>query len=165
ALCGVGDYIRSGDVGTVAAIECGGCLWCTWDNPVTPELDEFGWCIRADEVAPADAAIAALSAPQPPAEAQPVAWQYQDRNGKWHEFTDESHRLNTIEDGSWPIRPLYAHPPPSAPVGDDRWKALIGQWQRRVEAAGYDGVEDALDAAVAAKSAPVGVDAAAVEAG
>lgn len=35
---------------------------------------------------------------------------------------------------------------PSAPVGGDRWKSLIGQWQRRAEAAGYDGVEDALDA-------------------
>src|SRR5690606_18392482 len=34
----------------------------------------------------------------------------------------------------------------SAPVGGDRWKSLIGQWQRRAEAAGYDGVEDALDA-------------------
>lgn len=57
----------------------------------------------------------------PPAEAQPVAWQYQDRDGKWHGFTDESHRLNTIEDGSWPVRALYAHPPPSAPVGVDGW--------------------------------------------
>lgn len=181
--------------------------------------------------------------PPPPSapEAQPVAWQFQDREGNWHEFIDERHRLNTIEDGSWPIRALYAHPPPSAPqqasdlsrslklaaaeeqaeawqavcallselrpgwaagpgsgqelalaairhafatpppsapvgdaedmvldaiewrapsapVGSDRWKALIGQWQRRVEAAGYDGVEDALDAAVASKSAPVGVE-------
>ena len=46
---------------------------------------------------------------------------------------------------------------PSAPVGDDRWKALIVQWQRRAEAVGYDGVEDALDAAIAAKSAPAPV--------
>ena len=46
---------------------------------------------------------------------------------------------------------------PSAPVGDDRWKTLIGKWQRRAEAVGYDGVEDALGAAIAAKSAPAPV--------
>ena len=56
------------------------------------------------------------AAPQPPAEAQPVAWQFQDRDGKWHGFTDERHRQNTIADGSWPVRALYTAPP-SAPVG------------------------------------------------
>lgn len=45
---------------------------------------------------------------------------------------------------------------PSAPTGDDRWKSLIDQWQRRVEAAGYDGVEDALDAAIVARDAGLG---------
>lgn len=51
-----------------------------------------------------------------PAEAQPVAWQFQDRDGRWHGFMDERHRLNTIADGSWPVRALYTAPP-SASVG------------------------------------------------
>ena len=69
--------------------------------------------IGSPERAALDAALAALSAP---AEAQPVAWQFQDREGKWHGFMDERHRQNTIADGSWPVRALYAAPP-SAPVG------------------------------------------------
>lgn len=52
---------------------------------------------------------------KPPAEAQPVAWQFQDRDGKWHGFIDEQHRQNTIADGSWPVRALYTTPP-SAPA-------------------------------------------------
>lgn len=63
------------------------------------------------------ARMAVLAAAQQQGGTQPVAWQFQDRKGNWHEFTDEEHRLNTIEDGRWPIRALYAHPPPSAPVG------------------------------------------------
>ena len=54
--------------------------------------------------------------PTHPAEAQAVAWQFQDREGKWHGFTDERHRQNTIADGSWPVRALYTAPP-SAPAG------------------------------------------------
>lgn len=50
------------------------------------------------------------------AEPQPVAWQFQDRDGRWHGFVDEQHRQNTIADGSWPIRALYTAPP-SVPVG------------------------------------------------
>lgn len=50
------------------------------------------------------------------AEPQPAAWQFQDRDGKWHGFMNEQHRQNTIADGSWPIRALYAAPP-STPVG------------------------------------------------
>lgn len=33
--------------------------------------------------------------------------------------------------------------------GQDKWKALIGKWQQRAEAAGYDGIEGALEAAEA----------------
>src|SRR5690625_3416568 len=86
----------------------------------------------------ADAAIASLSAPQPPAEAQPVAHYCEHRHKcKWH------------ADGAWPsfgtgegreqawkdahaercggrILPLYAHPPPSAPVGVEDESVRVG---------------------------------------
>lgn len=41
---------------------------------------------------------------------QPVGYQYQDRNGEWHGFCDELHYQNTVEDGTWPIRAIYALP-------------------------------------------------------
>lgn len=48
------------------------------------------------------------------AEAQePVEYQFQDRNGKWRGFLDEQHKLNTIADGTWPIRPLFTRPQPA----------------------------------------------------
>ncbi len=50
------------------------------------------------------------------AEPQPVAWQFQDRDGRWRGFIDERHCQNTIADRSWPVRALYTTPP-SAPVG------------------------------------------------
>lgn len=37
----------------------------------------------------------------------PAAYQFQDREGKWHCFTDQKHYENTVADGSWPIRKLY----------------------------------------------------------
>lgn len=44
--------------------------------------------------------------------AEPVDYQFQCRDGKWYGFMNEQHRLNTIADGTWPIRPLYAEPQP-----------------------------------------------------
>ena len=38
-----------------------------------------------------------------------VAYQYQDREDKWCNFTDEKHLVATIEDGTWPIRELCHH--------------------------------------------------------
>ena len=40
----------------------------------------------------------------------PVTHQYQDRSGVWRNFIDERHFNNTVEDGTWPIRALYAEP-------------------------------------------------------
>ncbi|MFE1816464.1 hypothetical protein, partial [Metapseudomonas otitidis] len=39
---------------------------------------------------------------------QLVGYQYQDRNGEWRGFCDEEHYQNTVEDGTWPIRAIYA---------------------------------------------------------
>ena len=45
-------------------------------------------------------------------EDQKVAcWQYQDRQENWHNFVNEAHRLDTINDRSFPIRALYAELP------------------------------------------------------
>lgn len=42
---------------------------------------------------------------------EPVKFEFQDLDGKWYPFMDEHHYKNTVEDGSWPIRALYLHPP------------------------------------------------------
>ena len=45
---------------------------------------------------------------------EPVAYQFQDREGKWWGFTSERHYQSTKDDGSWPIRALFTEQP--APV-------------------------------------------------
>ena len=40
-------------------------------------------------------------------EPEPAARQFQGRDGVWHNFVDERHLQNTVEDGSWPLRNLY----------------------------------------------------------
>ena len=46
-----------------------------------------------------------------PAQQEPVARQYQNRDGVWKDFISEKHYKDTLEDGSWPIRNLYTSPP------------------------------------------------------
>jgi hypothetical protein len=46
----------------------------------------------------------------PPAQQEPVARQYQNRDGVWKDFISEKHYKDTLEDGSWPIRNLYTSP-------------------------------------------------------
>ena len=41
------------------------------------------------------------------AKPEPAARQFQGRDGVWHNFIDERHLQNTVEDGSWPLRNLY----------------------------------------------------------
>lgn len=49
-----------------------------------------------------------LAAPVPPkVEEQPAAYQFQDREGKWHGFVNEQHYHSAVADGTWPIRALY----------------------------------------------------------
>ena len=46
-----------------------------------------------------------------PAQQEPVAHQYQSKDGVWRDFISQSHYKATVEDGSWPIRALYTSPP------------------------------------------------------
>jgi hypothetical protein len=63
------------------------------------------------EVSRVEAELAALKAEKVEREKQePMAWQYQDRNGVWCSFIHEKHRLDTVADGTWPIRALYLAP-------------------------------------------------------
>jgi hypothetical protein len=64
-------------------------------------------------------ALRAALAAQP---AEPVAHEFQDRNGKWCPFIDDQHYRNTVKDGSWPIRALYAAPAAVPP--DERVRVL-----------------------------------------
>ena len=64
-----------------------------------------------------DERIAELDAERAEREKQePVAHEYQGRDGIWRGFINQQHYKNTVEDGSWPIRALYAAPPITAPV-------------------------------------------------
>ena len=61
--------------------------------------------------------VAELEAERAEREKQgPVAHEYQGRDGIWRGFINQQHYKNTVEDGSWPIRALYAAPPITAPV-------------------------------------------------
>ncbi|MDF3019349.1 MAG: hypothetical protein K0Q92_652 [Steroidobacteraceae bacterium] len=61
-------------------------------------------------------------------QAEPVAYQYQDREGKWYPFMDERHYENTVAEGSWPIRALYTEPVASA--ADELTDAQRYRWLR-----------------------------------
>jgi hypothetical protein len=41
---------------------------------------------------------------------EPVTYQFQDTDGSWHDFINPDHYKNTVKDGRWPIRALYAEP-------------------------------------------------------
>lgn len=65
---------------------------------------------------------------QPAGEAEPVEYQFQARDGSWHGFIDERHRLNTIEDGTWPIRALYTAPQKAQPLtSGDIWHLALSK--------------------------------------
>jgi len=38
---------------------------------------------------------------------KPMAYQFQDREGKWCHFIGQKHYEDTVADGTWPIRALY----------------------------------------------------------
>jgi len=59
---------------------------------------------------------------------EPVTHQFQDTDGSWHDFINPDHYKNTVKDGRWPIRALYAEQP------------AINQW-RPIETAPKDGTE------------------------
>lgn len=47
----------------------------------------------------------------PEVKQEPVEYQFQGKNGFWYRFDDTRYYINTVKDGSWPIRALYALPP------------------------------------------------------
>jgi hypothetical protein len=87
----------------------------------------------------AEARVAELEAERAEREKQgPVAHEYQGRDEIWRGFINQQHYKNTVEDGSWPIRALYAAPPVTAPVRlTDRDKDGLA-----VPYSGMGGIED-----------------------
>lgn len=85
------------------------------------EMLEYAGIIeeRCDAVATDKArkAISALEAET----GEPVDCQFQGTDGRWHSFLNDQHKDNTIASGKWPIRNLYAAPPPAVPPG---WKLV-----------------------------------------
>lgn len=53
--------------------------------------------------------VAALTRPAQ-TEQQPVGYQFQDREGVWKQFMSQRHYEDTLADGTWPIRAIYAAP-------------------------------------------------------
>jgi hypothetical protein len=43
---------------------------------------------------------------------EPVSYEFQALDGRWHPFIDQRHFDNTKADGRWPIRALFTHPSP-----------------------------------------------------
>lgn len=58
--------------------------------------------------------------------AEPVGYQYQSRDGEWCSFIDQRHYENTVADGTWPIRAIYAAPPAAQEVMD---ALSTGEWR------------------------------------
>ena len=71
-------------------------------------------------------------------EQQPVGYQFQDREGVWKQFMSEKHYEDTLADGTWPIRAIYAAPiAQTAPQGKFRMGDLVkkstgSEWEGRV---------------------------------
>lgn len=63
-----------------------------------------------------DAELAAIKAQEP------VSFQYQARTGEWDDFVSARHYADTLADGTWPIRPIYA-----APVSEAKAQGVV-QW-------------------------------------
>ena len=61
-------------------------------------------------------------------EQEPVAHQYQSKDGVWRDFISQSHYKATVEDGSWPIRALYTFPPAQRTwVNATTWRGLTDE--------------------------------------
>jgi len=65
---------------------------------------------------------------------EPVAYQYQDSEGRWYPFVNDEHYQNTVGDGRWPIRPLYTSPPAQTPPNKAELLCVCGaewEWENR----------------------------------
>jgi hypothetical protein len=59
---------------------------------------------------------------------EPVARQYQGRDGVWKDFISEKHYKATLEDGSWPIRALYT----TSPAAQRQWVGLTDEERNKI---------------------------------
>ena len=57
----------------------------------------------------------------------PAIQQFQGRDGTWHNFIDDRHFQNTVEDGSWPLRNLYTQ------EAVDTLRTQLAEAQRRIK--------------------------------
>ena len=74
-----------------------------------------------------------------PRNQEPVAYQYQSKDGVWRDFISQSHYEATVEDGSWPIRALYTSPQPAQRTWVGLTTKEIREWW-----ASENGLEDCL---------------------
>ena len=98
---------------------------------------------RAERLAEAIAAVCAIPAPP---NYELIAEMLEEYKAHHACDMDLAHLESSILEQAAAIRALAQQPPAEA---QDKWKALIGKWQQRAEAAGYDGIEGALEAAEA----------------
>jgi hypothetical protein len=108
---------------------------------VGDELKAFEALVRADERA------ASVQ--------EPVARQYQGRDGVWNDFISEKHYKDTLADGSWPIRNLYTDPPAPTPVPltDEQVDSATKAWFENDIVAGRNPFRKRMRAAFAAAHA------------
>jgi ClpP class serine protease len=112
----------------------------------------------ADAIDRLSAENAALRAQLEAAQKQePVERQYQGRDGKWYPFMNPLHYRNTVDDGSWPIRDLYAAPIPADAKDAARYRLLRrGQQWSVINGIGdmlrSEVLDAAIDAAIKGKS-------------
>jgi hypothetical protein len=66
---------------------------------------------------------------------EPVAHQYQSKDGVWRDFISQIHYEATVADGSWPIRALYTTPP----AAQRQWVELTDE--ERMMCRSYDADE------------------------
>lgn len=69
--------------------------------------DEEGYLLNPDN----EDVIEALRAELAKKEPEPVGHQFQSRDGNWCDFLNQKHYEDTLADGSWPVRAIYAAPP------------------------------------------------------
>lgn len=78
-------------------------------DPVAETLEWYAGMGKSG--ARARTALAAYQATRPTqTEQRPVGYQFQDREGVWKQFMSEQHYEDTLADGTWPIRAIYAAP-------------------------------------------------------
>lgn len=103
----------------------------------TPEMIEAFNDAKGNFCEHAESFWQAMYFAAPEIQQEPVKHEFQDREGTWHPFIDQRHYENTINDGAWPIRALYAFPPDAqAEIAkrDERIASLIAagaEYQRQ----------------------------------